>query len=308
MSSDHSHEHHHHHHSHTVELSSVSRAFIVGIVLNSLFVIIEVIAGFATNSLSLLTDAGHNLADVAGLGLSLIAFRLAKVKADKEFTYGYSKTTVLVAFVNAVVLLIGVGGVGYEAVLRFITPESTQGIPMAIVAGIGILVNTVSALFFLRDKDKELNMKGAYLHLAMDALVSAGVVIAGIIIYFTHIYWIDSAVSIIIMLVILVSTWNLLKDSFRLSVDAVPRDIEIERVKDEVMKIEGIRDIHHIHVWALSTTVNALTAHIVIPENLASADEQHLKEKVKHELLHHNIQHVTLETERGDLKCSEEEH
>ena len=307
--SGHSHHHeHHHHHSHTVELTSVKQAFIIGIVLNSAFVIIEVIAGFSTNSLALLTDAGHNLGDVAGLALSLIAFRLAKVKADKDYTYGYSKTTILVALINAVVLLIAIGGIGYEAVLRFFKPEPTQGIPMAIVAGIGILVNSVSALFFLRDKDKELNMRGAYLHLALDALVSAGVVVAGVIIYFTGLYWIDSAISIVIMIVILFSTLNLLKDSFRLSLDAVPRNIDMDEVKAAIVKIGGVRDMHHIHVWALSTTVNALTAHIVIDENMAAVDEQQLKEKVKHELQHYNIQHATLETERGKLHCSDEEH
>ena len=308
MSADHSHGHDHHHHSHTVELTAVNRAFIVGIILNSIFVVIEVVAGFTTNSLALLTDAGHNLGDVAGLALSLMAFRLAKVKADKEFTYGYSKTTILVALINAVVLLVAIGGIGYEAVLRLFKPEPTQGIPMAIVAGIGILVNTVSALFFLRDKDKELNMRGAYLHLAMDALVSVGVVIAGIAIYFTGLYWIDSAISIVIMVVILFSTLNLLKDSFRLSLDAVPKTIDMEKVKTEILKIQGVSDIHHIHVWAISTTINALTAHIVIDEHMAGPDEQRLKEKVKHELLHHNIQHATLETERGNHKCTDEEH
>ena len=307
MSADHSHDHHHHH-SHTVELTSVSRPFIIGIVLNSLFVIVEVIAGFSSHSLALLTDAGHNLGDVAGLALSLMAFRLAKVKADKEYTYGYSKSTVLVALINAVVLLIAIGSIGYEAVLRLFNPQPTEGLPMALVAGIGILINSASAFFFLRDKDKELNARGAYLHMAMDALVSAGVVVAGVIIYYTHLYWLDSAVSIIIMLVILVSTWNLLKDSFRLSLDAVPRTIDMEKVKSEVLKLQGIKNIHHIHVWAISTTINALTAHIVIDEHMAGPDEQRLKEKVKHELLHHNIQHATLETERGDHKCTDEEH
>lgn len=299
------HDHSHHHH-HQVEITHLNRAFIAGIVLNSLFVIIEVIAGFATNSLALLTDAGHNLSDVAALLLSLIAFRLTQVKPDNKFTYGYSKTTILVALVNAVVLLIAIGGIGYEAVHRFLKPEPAQGVTMAIVAGIGIVVNGVSALLFLRDKDKDLNVKGAYLHLAADALVSLGVVVAGVIIVFTEWFWLDSVVSLVIMVVILFGTWSLLWDSLRLSLDAVPRNVDMGKVKAEVMKIKGITDIHHVHVWALSTRTNAMTAHLIISENLTSSEEHHLKEAVKHELLHLNIQHVTLETERGKGKCEDE--
>jgi cobalt-zinc-cadmium efflux system protein len=299
-----SHEHHSHHHN--IELTQLNRAFIAGIVLNSVFVIVEVAAGFATNSLALLTDAGHNLSDVAALALSLIALRLTKVKPDAQFTYGYSKTTILVALANAVILLIAIGGIGYEAMHRFLHPEPMQGSTMAIVAAVGIVVNTVSALLFLRDKDKDLNVKGAYLHLAADALVSLGVVIAGVIIIYTHWFWLDSAISLVIMVVILFSTWNLLWDSLRLSLDAVPKSVDMDKVKTEVMKIKGISDIHHIHVWALSTQVNAMTAHLIINEGLNSSEEYHLKEAVKHELLHLNIQHATLETERGKGKCEDE--
>ena len=305
--SHHHHGHGHHHHHHAPTLTNLNRAFIIGIALNSAFVVIEIIAGFATNSLALLTDAGHNIADVAALALSLIAFRLSKVKADKKFTYGYSKTTILVTLVNAVVLLIGIGGVGYEAILRLMKPEPTQGITMAIVAGIGILINSASALLFLRDKDHDMNVKGAYLHMASDAVVSAGVVIAGIAIYYTHLYWIDSAVSIVIMIVILYGTWSLLTDSLRLSLDAVPEDIDIDELKEGLVSMKGVKGIHHIHVWALSTTTNALTAHIVIDENLSAPEEQQLKEKIKHQLEHQKIQHATLETERGNLACQQEE-
>ena len=300
------HEHHHHSHNHAPELTHLNRAFIVGIVLNSVFVVVEVIAGFATNSLALLTDAGHNLSDVAALALSLIAFRLTKVKANEHFTYGYSKTTILVALINSVILLIAIGGIGYEAVHRFIHPEPMQGNMMAIVAAIGIVINAASAFLFFRDKDHDLNVKGAYLHLAADALVSLGVVVAGVIIIFTNWYWVDSVVSLVIMLVILIGTWNLLADSLRLSLDAVPRNIDLEKVKAEVLKVKGITDIHHIHVWALSTSTNAMTAHLIINEGLSSSEEHHLKETVKHELLHLNIQHATLETERGSGKCEDE--
>ena len=312
---EHHHEHHHHghhhdhhaHHHHAPTLTNLNRAFLIGIGLNSAFVLIEVVAGFTTNSLALLTDAGHNLADVAALILSLVAFRLSKVKADKYFTYGYSKTTILVTLVNSVVLLIGIGGVGYEAVQRLLKPEATDGSTVAMVAGIGIVVNTLSALLFLRDKDHDMNVRGAYLHMASDAIVSAGVVVAGIIIYYTHLYWLDSVVSLVIMVVILYGTWSLLTDSLRLSLDAVPRDVDIDKVKSGLMNVPGITGIHHIHVWALSTTTNALTAHVVIDEKLSALEEQQLKEKVKHQLEHQNIQHATLETERGNLACKNED-
>lgn len=303
------HQHHDHagHHHHAPVLTNLNRAFIIGIVLNSAFVLIELVAGFATNSLALLTDAGHNIADVAALALSLIAFRLSKVKADKQFTYGYSKTTILVTLVNAVVLLVGIGGVGYEAIHRLLKPEPTDGSTVAVVAAIGIVINTLSALMFLRDKDHDMNVKGAYLHMASDAVVSLGVVIAGVIIYYTHLYRLDSVVSLVIMVVILYGTWSLLTDSLRLSLDAVPRNVDMDKVKAGLLKMPGVRGIHHIHIWALSTTVNALTAHIVIEETMSAADEQALKEKIKHQLEHQNIQHATLETERGDLACKTEE-
>jgi cobalt-zinc-cadmium efflux system protein len=313
--SDHHHhheEHHHHHghgghHHHAPILTNLNRAFLIGIALNSAFVIIEVVAGFASHSLALITDAGHNLADVAALVLSLVAFRLSKVKADKHFTYGYSKTTILVTLVNAVVLLVGIGGVGYEAIMRLLKPEPTNGSTVAAVAAIGIVINTLSALLFLRDKDHDMNVKGAYLHMASDAVVSAGVVIAGIIIYYTHLYWLDSVVSLVIMIVILYGTWSLLTDSLRLSLDAVPRNVDVDKVKAGLMKTPGVAGIHHIHIWALSTTTNALTAHIVIDENLNPSGEQQLKDKIKHQLEHQNIQHATLETERGNLDCKTED-
>ena len=319
MSEHHSHDHHSHsnhahghshahgHHHHAPTLTNLNRAFLIGIGLNSAFVIVEIIAGITTNSLALLTDAGHNIADVAALALSLIAFRLSKVKADKKFTYGYSKTTILVTLVNAVVLLVGIGGVGYEAIQRLLKPEPAQGITMAIVAAIGIVINSASALLFLRDKEHDMNVKGAYLHMASDAVVSLGVVIAGIAIYYSHLYWIDSVVSLIIMAVILYGTWSLLTDSLRLSLDAVPRDIDMDKLKAGLEKMKGITGIHHIHVWALSTTTNALTAHIVIDETLTAQQEQQLKENIKHQLQHQNIQHDTLETERGNLACKQEE-
>src|ERR1700722_10541874 len=188
---DHSH-HHHHHHDHAPKLDHLNTAFIVGIILNSAFVCIEVVAGFITTSLSLLTDAGHNLGDVAGLALALLAFKLSKVNSSDKYTYGYKRSTIMVSFFNAVVLFAAVAFIVYEAVMRLMSQERVDGATMAWVSFIGIAINSITAWLFVKDKDKDLNVKGAYLHMAMDAVVSFGVVISGIIIYFSHLYWIDS--------------------------------------------------------------------------------------------------------------------
>ena len=296
-------EHHHHHH-HSPVVGNISRAFWIGIILNSVFVIIEFTAGFYYNSLALLSDAGHNLSDVASLGLSLLAFKLAKSKATERFTYGYHKSTILASLVNAVILLIAVGGIGWEAVQRFLHPVETQGGVIALVAGIGIVINSISALVFFRNKDKELNVKGAYLHLALDAVVSAGVVFAGIIISYTGLKWIDPLISLVIMGVLIYSTWSLLIESLRLTLDAVPANIDTEKIKGQMLKTRGVKDVHHIHIWAMSTTRNAMTAHLVLEDGLPEVKIMAIKADLKHELEHLNIQHVTFETESEH--CQEE--
>src|SRR6185436_9615910 len=191
------HQHHpaedEHHHHHAEPLTNISNAFIIGISLNFIFVVIEAVAGLYVHSLSLLSDAGHNLADVAALALSLLAFKLAKAKPTEEYTYGYSKTTILVALFNAVVLLVSIGAIAYEAAHRFLSPEPIPGKIIAIVAAIGILINATTALLFFREKEKDLNIKSAYLHLLSDAIVSLGIVIGGIIIVYTDFFWIDAA-------------------------------------------------------------------------------------------------------------------
>ncbi|MBN9385430.1 MAG: cation transporter [Chitinophagaceae bacterium] len=299
---DHSHGHGHHH---QVDLKSVNRAFVVGIILNLAFVLIEAIVGLAIHSLSLLSDAGHNLADVASLALSLIAFRLMKVRPTEKYTYGYKKTTILVALLNAAVLLLSLGAIGYEAVHRLMQPEPLPGMTISIVAAVGILINALTALLFLRNKENDLNIKSAFLHLLSDAIVSAGLVVGGIIIYYTHLYWIDAALSLVVAIVILFSTWQLLRDSLRLSLDGVPLGIEIKKIKEAIDSISGVKDFHHIHVWALSTTENALTAHLVVPRDANMDFVENLKHKIKHELLHQNIQHATLEIETENSPCDE---
>src|SRR5665213_3015784 len=281
MSAGHDHSHSHHHHDHAPKLDHLNTAFIVGIILNSAFVIVEVIAGLATHSLSLLTDAGHNLSDVAGLALALLAFKLTKVNATHNYTYGYKRSTIIVSFFNALVLFVAVGFIGYEAILRFMHPEKIAGGTMAWVAFIGIIINAITAWLFVKDKDKDLNVKGAYLHMAVDAIVSLGVVISGIIIYFTNLYWIDSVDSLIIAIVILRGTWSLLKDSLRLEMDGVPKEMDLDKIRAEILKGKGVIDVHHMHVWALSTTDNALTAHIVIDPKFLDAFDA-----IKHDLRH----------------------
>jgi cobalt-zinc-cadmium efflux system protein len=306
---DHSHSHshshghgHHHHHDHTPKLDHLNSAFIIGIVLNSAFVVLEVVAGLWSHSLSLLTDAGHNLSDVAGLALALLAFKLSKVSSTQDYTYGYKRSTIIVSFFNALVLFVAVGFIGYEAVMRFIHQEAVAGGTMAWVAFAGIGVNGFTAWLFVKDKDKDLNVKGAYLHMAVDAIVSFGVVVSGIIIYFTHLYWIDSAVSLIVAIVILRGTWSLLIDSLRLEMDGVPKEMDLEKIKQELMKAKGVVDVHHIHVWALSTTENALTAHLVIDQNSVSSFDN-IKHDLRHRLEHLSISHSTFEPEFSDEKC-----
>lgn len=297
----HSHSHGHHH---THELpKQVNTAFAIGIALNFLFVVVEVVVGLFIHSLSLLSDAGHNLADVGALALSLLAFRLVKVKPTEQYTYGYRKTSVIVALFNAMVLLVSIGAIIYEAAHRFLNPEPMPGGVIAIVAGIGIVINSVTALLFFREKDRDLNVKSAYLHLLSDALVSVALVAGGIVIFYTGWYWIDSALSILVAIVILVGTWRLLKDSLRLSLDGVPVNIELNKLRGAALKVAGVIDLHHIHVWALSTTENALTAHLVLAENATIDEEQKIKRELKHELLHQNIHHITLETEREGQPC-----
>jgi len=286
---------HTHDHAHAMEISKSNKnVFLIGIGLNIAFVLAEIIAGIAYNSMALLTDAGHNLSDVASLFISLVAFWVAKKQSSAVFTYGYKKTTVLAALVNAVILLIAIGVLGFESITRLFKPEAVSGGVIAWVAALGIIINSVSAFLFFRQK-QELNSKAAYLHLLADALVSLGVVIAGIVISYTHMYWIDPAIGLLIMVVILISTWGLLKDSFKMTIDAVPSGIELDEIKKVIAGVSHVKQVYHVHVWSISTTENALTAHVVIDEQLPFDQKLQVIEKIKHDLQHHNIHHSTIE-------------
>lgn len=302
---DHDHSHAGHHHHQVTVADAASKAFIAGIVLNSAFVVVQAVAGLMSHSMALLSDAGHNLSDVASLVLSLIAFRLAKVKPTNSFTYGYKKTTILAALTNAVILFITIGVLGYESINRIFHPQPIEGGLVAIVAGIGIVVNFGSAMFFFKNKEHDLNTKGAYLHLLTDALVSLGVVIAGLVIRYTNWYWLDGAVSVLILVVILISTWSLLTNSLRMSLDAVPANVEVANIEQVILKVKGVESMHHMHIWSMSTTENALTAHLLLEDKLSFDEKMKVVHKVKHELLHNNIQHATIELESAILPCED---
>ncbi|MGN6800999.1 MAG: cation diffusion facilitator family transporter [Ginsengibacter sp.] len=307
MEDIHSHSHAHgHSHGIPEALTNVNGAFIIGISLNSLFVVIEAIIGFSIHSLSLLSDAGHNLADVGSLALSLLAFRLLKIKSNDKYTYGYRKTTILAALLNGVILLISIGAIAYAAIDRFYNPVPLPGKTIAWVAGVGIVVNFVTAYLFMKKQQHDLNVKGAYLHMLADGMVSVGIMIGGFLIYFTGLQWIDPVISIIIAIVILIGTWGLLKESFALSMDAVPKDIDLNEIKKNAGDVEGIKDIHHIHVWAMSTTENAMTAHVVMDGCNDLSEVNEIKNELKHRLAHMDIQHITLETEFTDEDCDKE--
>lgn len=294
-----SHEHSHQH-SHTINAESLNKAFIIGIVLNLAFVVIEFAAGFWFDSLALLSDAGHNLSDVVSLVLALLAFRLAKIKANEHYTYGYKKSTILVSLLNAVILLVAVGAIVIESIHKLSNPAVVPGGAIAWVAGVGVLINAFTAFLFMKDKEKDLNVKGAYLHMAADALVSVGVLVAGIVISRTGWYIIDPIIGLIVAVVILISTWNLLHDSLRLTLDGVPASIDSQKVVEAIRVLPGVDDVHHIHIWAISTTENALTAHIVLKQPEGMQEVKHL---IRHRLEDFGIGHATLEFEVPGEHC-----
>ena len=295
MSREHSHKH-----SHAINAESLNKAFIIGIVLNLAFVVIEFAAGFWFDSLALLSDAGHNLSDVVSLVLALLAFRLAKVKANERYTYGYKKSTILVSLLNAVILLVAVGAIVIESIHKLSNPAVVPGGAIAWVAGVGVLINAFTAFLFMKDKEKDLNVKGAYLHMAADALVSVGVLVAGIVISRTGWYIIDPIIGLIVAVVILISTWNLLHDSLRLTLDGVPTSIDSQKVVKAIRALPGVDDVHHIHIWAISTTENALTAHIVLKQPEGMQEVKHL---IRHRLEDFGIGHATLEFEVPGEHC-----
>ena len=262
-----SHEHHHHHH-HAVAADNKKMRTILwtAIALNLLFVVVEAGVGFWQNSLSLLSDAGHNLSDVFSLVLVVVGLHLVQLHSNSRYTYGYKKSTILISLANALLLLIAVGVIVAESIHKLREPSSIDGTVISWTAGVGILINGLTTLLLMRGQKGDLNIRGAFLHMAADTLVSVGVVISGIVITHTGWFIIDPIISIVIALVILISTWELLRDSMRLALDGVPEGIEVEEVSQLMRSTEHVTDVHHLHIWAMSTTENALTAHVVIDD------------------------------------------
>lgn len=253
-------------HSHGNTSTNHNTAFAVGIALNIIFVAVEIIFGLIANSSALLADAGHNASDVLSLVFAWMAAWLATRKPKGKYTYGLRKTTILVSIFNAFLLFGAVIAIGWDAFGKIKDPEPVAGNQVMIVAGIGVLINTATALLFMKGQKNDLNIRGAFLHMAADAGVSLGVVIAGLVIKLTGIYWIDPLMSFIIIAVILWGTWRLFTDSIDLALDAVPKDINLEEVREYLLSKPDVEDIHDLHIWAMSTTSVALTAHLVMPD------------------------------------------
>ena len=293
---------HAHDHQHVHVPQSLNAIFVVCIALNAAYVVVEAAVGLWVGSLGLLSDAGHNLSDVFSLLLSLFAFRMSKRESTARFTYGYRKSTVLVSLLNAVILLVAVGAIVIEAVHKFSSPEAVSGAAISWTAGVGIGVNGLTAWLLMKSQKHDLNVRGAFLHMLMDTLVSFGVVASGIVIEFTGWAVVDPLVSLIIAAVILVSTWRLLRESLYLSLDAVPEGIDVRRIEAEVSAVEGVEGLHHVHVWAMSTTENAATMHVRIGD--ASSLER-VKHCIKDVLHAEGICHSTIEFELPECKCEE---
>lgn len=285
---DHAHDHHHVH-----GPPQSGRAFAVGIALNLAFVFVEVGYGLVAHSLALVADAGHNLGDVLGLGLSWGATALAQLKPSTRRTFGYRRTTIVASVVNALVLVFVTGGLTWESIGRLRSPGAApEGRTMIAVALAGTVINTASALLFLHGREKDLNLRGAFLHLASDAVLAAGVAASGVVILFTGWTWLDPAVSIVLAVTIFAGTWSLMKRSFNLILDAVPEGINPEHVRAFLGGLPHVVEVHDLHIWAMSTTETALTAHLVMPNNVCKpsflgevCSELHAKFDIDHATL-----------------------
>jgi len=302
MGAGHSHEHGHAHgagHGHAPK--DFGRAFLIGIVLNTAFVIIEAVYGWLSGSMALIADAGHNLSDVMALMLAWGASVAAKKPGNARFTYGYKSSTILAALANAGLLLVAIGAISFETIQRLADPAPVEGTTMVIVAGIGIVINAGTAMLFMRGRKHDINIRGAFLHMAADALVSLGVVIAGVAILLSGALWIDPLVSLLIVAVIAWGTWGLLKDSVAMSLLGVPKGVSESRVRGYLVGLEGVSEIHELHIWPMSTTETALTAHLVMPDG--HPGDAFLRE-IGHELEHHHrIGHATIQIEQAGLHC-----
>ena len=290
---------HSHEHSHgNAGENDYSRAFALGIGLNIAFVAVEIIYGLIANSSALLADAGHNASDVLGLVFAWTASRLATIKPKGKYTYGLRKTTILVSILNALLLFGAVAAIGWDAVGKLYDPEPVAGTPVMIVAAIGVVINTLTALLFMKGQKEDLNIKGAFLHMAADAGVSLGVVVAGLLINITGLQWIDPITSFLIIAVILWGTWNLFTDSVDLALDAVPKQIDVDKVRDFLLSQNGVQNVHDLHIWAMSTTKVALSVHIITSVQTDSSFIQEIQHSLREKF---NIGHTTIQIEFGTV-------
>ncbi|MBV9491692.1 MAG: cation transporter [Verrucomicrobia bacterium] len=290
----------HDHHAHPHAPGDFGRAFAVGTALNVAYIVAEVVLGVAAHSLSLLADAGHNLSDVLGLLMAWGAATLSTQRPTLRHTYGYRRSSILAALFNGLFLLVALGGVTWEALRRFGQPAEVNGGTVIAVAAAGIAVNGVTALLFMAGRKGDLNVRAAFVHMVGDATVSAGVVLAGVAIAFTGWWWLDPAVSLVIVAIIFLGTWGLLRSAIDLSMDAVPEGIDSAKVRACLHQLPGVRDVHDLHIWPMSTTETALTAHLVVPNY--SGDEALIRGAI-HALEAFGIEHVTLQVERGEHSC-----
>ena len=293
----HTHDQRHPHgHAHGLEAhrpADFSRAFAVGIVLNLVFLAVEAFYGWKVDSLALLADAGHNLSDVAGLAVAWAGAKAANLRPDARYTYGWKRASILAAFANAVLLLVAMGSLGWEAIHRFGGTEPVQGITVMVVAGVGLIVPLGTALLFMGGRKGDLNVRGAFLHMAGDALVSAGVVVTGALAYWFGWSWLDPATSLAIAIVIVLATWSLFRQSLHLLFDGVPEGIDLHAVRRELEALPGVDRVHDLHVWATGTTETALTAHLVMPD--VHPDDAFFEAATEQLRAHFRIGHVTLQ-------------
>ena len=287
---------HHHHGS-----NNYNKSFALGIGLNVIFIAVELFYGFIANSSALIADAGHNASDVLGLIFAWFAIWLASKKPQKRYSYGFKKSTILISLLNAVLLFVAVFFIAWDAIGKFYNPEPVGGKQVMIVAGIGVFINTLTALLFIKGQKDDLNIKGAFLHMAADAAVSLGVVIGGLLIKQTGAQWIDPLMSLLIVLVILWGTWGLFTESINLALDAVPRNIDYQKVEQKLLEIKDVTELHDLHIWALSTNENALSVHLVANTNNTDALLIEVRKMLESEF---HLHHTTIQIEKNsNLHC-----
>lgn len=299
MSAGHSHDHHHHHHHHHGG-GDLSRAFAIGIFLNATIVLLELVYGILANSMALVADGGHNLSDVLGLIVGWAGAVMAKRSPSRRFTYGLKKASILSALINALFLLVAVGAIAAEAIRRLVNPAPAEARTMIWVAAVAILANVATALLFAGGRKSDINVRAAFQHMAADAAVSAAVVFAGVVILWTGQQWVDPIMSLAVAAVILWGSLGLMRESVGMSLMGVPSSIEVEEVEEELGRLEGVETVHDLHVWPLSTTEIALTAHLVAPDVVATDALLESARKMLHDRF--AIEHCTIQVERTHLE------